>query len=308
MMPLTVLTWNTLAPVYFREGPRRGGTVEARLPAALFARHTRICEKLASSGADVLCLQEQWFEPKLLELYRAQLDDKAGFRFHSLQRTAWNRDGRSEDGVAVLTRRGLEVVLRHDIKFHDYDIPQDRVGVLLLLRDVRSGDANDGPLVAVLGTHLTYAHSEYEEHFRRAQIAACISAADLHVPRGVPLVVAGDLNGPSTDGVAQVLRKAGFRNAWEDFHGSPCQITHIDHRGDNFAADHVWVRGMLAPKAAMLLPPSVPDDRPMRRPTIGGAAALVQQSRERPLPQDDYDEWCELSDHRPLVVTLSVPE
>eukprot|EP00445_Apocalathium_hangoei_P018551 CAMPEP_0203902938 /NCGR_PEP_ID=MMETSP0359-20131031/44933_1 /ASSEMBLY_ACC=CAM_ASM_000338 /TAXON_ID=268821 /ORGANISM="Scrippsiella Hangoei, Strain SHTV-5" /LENGTH=87 /DNA_ID=CAMNT_0050826885 /DNA_START=46 /DNA_END=309 /DNA_ORIENTATION=- len=86
MLPLTILTWNTLAPVYFWQG--------------------------------------RW-RRELLELYESQLARGGGFRCESLQRTGLNCDGRSEDGVAIFSReRALEVLDRHDVKFHDYGIPQ----------------------------------------------------------------------------------------------------------------------------------------------------------------------------------------
>jgi len=314
-LPLSLLTWNTLAPVYFRG---RGDTVEAQFPERVLARHARICEALIDSNADVICLQEHWFDAELCRFYRKRLVQDAAFRYEALQRTAWNSDGRSEDGVAMFVRKGVEVVQRHDVRFHDYGIPQDRVALILVLRDARpaAGEARPrAPLLAVLCTHLTYPHSVHDERARLAQIGACIAAAQEKVPRGMPVVLAGDLNGPSVDGVSGVLRAAGFRNVWEEVHGRPCGVTHVDHRGANFASDHVWIRGGLSPTSAQLLPAAVPDTSALRRPAIGaaadcsldGAGEEKQEDEEAARPRS-FDAWCDLSDHRPLLVSLAWPE
>merc|ERR1712014_227302 len=105
-------------------------------------------------------------------------------------------------------------------------------------------------------------------------------------------------NGPSTDSVAHRLTRAGFRNVWEEIHGRPCGVTHVDHRGHNFASDHVWVRGSVAPCGATLLPEGVPDDRLLRRPTLGGAAAILQRDVRKeevdltPKMEREFEEWC----------------
>jgi len=289
-----LLTWNTLAPVYFRED--RGYGVEADQPGAFLTRNTKICAAIAEAAADIVCLQEHWFEPMFTKLYKERLGE-LGYRYEALRRTAWNCDGRTEDGVAVLVReRTFKVLERHDIWFQDYGIPQDRVALLLTLSNACVG--REVPELAVLCTHLTYPHSRYDVESRNAQICACLRAAERQLPQGTPLVVAGDLNGPSSDSVSALLRRAGFQNAWDVFHGRPCRVTHTDHRRNNFASDHVWLRGPLAARGAALLPDGTPDNTPLQRPTIGAVASGSA-------PPGTFAEWCELSDHRPLVVALS---
>lgn len=313
VQPLTILTWNTLAPVYFRQERFRGGLTEADSEDTFIQRHTKICEVLSRSSADIICLQEYWFAPKMRNLYGARLSHCSGFRSAELQRTGMNCDGRSEDGVAVFWRDSVELLERIDVKFHDYGIAQDRVALLLLLACRRPAGggaavASGAPRrLALLCTHLTYPHSRCDVAARHAQMAACLDAVRRHVAPGLPLVVAGDLNGPSEDGVSECLRRAGFQNVWEEVHGRPCCSTHIDHRGDSFASDHVWVRGPLVPHFASLLPEGFPDNREMKRPVVGagrGGRLPFAAGSSEGTEDEVWDAWCQLSDHRPLVVGI----
>merc|ERR1712062_514637 len=111
----------------------------------------------------------------------------------------------------------------------------------------------------------------------------------------VPVIIAGDLNGPAADPVGRQLQAAGFHNAWELVHSRPCQVTHTDHRGGSFASDHIWLRGAVLPSTMHLLPRGIPDGTPMARPTIGGCAKARARDGDA-----NFDLWCELSDHRPL--------
>jgi len=291
--PLTLLTWNALAPVYFRDG----SDVEADDTPAYVARNARICEAICAVNADVVCLQEFWFDPGIIKMYQDKLGAK-GYHYEALRRTSFNCDGRSEDGVAVFVlQSSLKDVKRYDVRFQDYGIPQDRVALLLTLQDVRLD--NSASQLAVLCTHLTFPHSRYDMQARAAQIQACLDGVRRGVASKVPTIIAGDLNGPSDDVVGSHLREAGFNNVWDIIHRKPCKITHQDHRGRNFASDHVWFLGTLQPKTATLLPDALPDDRPLLRPTVGGAQVGSG------LPQT-FEDWCELSDHRPVLVSFSI--
>lgn len=301
---ISVLSWNTLAPVYFREaasrsGRRARGATEADQPKAFVARHRQICCALAASSADIICLQEHWFSPQLVDLYKDHLGSQ-GYRYEALQRTAWNCDGRSEDGVALLVKSAsFEIESRHDVCFHDYGIPQDRVALILSLRDTRDGQSGpESRRLAVLCTHLTYPHSTYDEEAREAQISACLDALR-HLPEGTPVIVAGDLNGPASDNVGRRLLAQGLQCAWSDVHGRLCEITHLDHRGRHFASDHVWSRGPLAAERAVLLPECAPDSARLTRPAIGAV-----HSDTDPTVLEDFGQ---LSDHRPLLVSFSWP-
>eukprot|EP00933_Yihiella_yeosuensis_P073276 TRINITY_DN81916_c0_g1_i1.p1 TRINITY_DN81916_c0_g1~~TRINITY_DN81916_c0_g1_i1.p1 ORF type:complete len:322 (-),score=43.82 TRINITY_DN81916_c0_g1_i1:186-1151(-) len=297
----TILTWNTLAPVYFRKASSNGlEEVEAQMPDFCRGRTKRICSVLASVKADIVCLQEHWFNEEQQEFYK-DLCESYGYHYESLQRSGSNWEGRSQDGVAILVRReALQVERRQDVKFHSYGIPQDRVALLLQLswRNPSQNSMKADIRLAILCTHLTFPHSAYDESFRRAQIEACVHAAEEFAPPGMPLVIAGDLNGPSTDPVAQVLELKGFRSAWDSIHGKPCQVTHCDHRGRQFASDHIWARGALTPVLAKLFPSDISDAEALTRPQLGAAFA----GPDVPVSLED---WCQLSDHRPMIAELA---
>ena len=59
--PLKVLTFNILAPCYFRSG----GVYESSNPDAAAFRHRSIIRVLREQRADVCCLQEFWFDDAL---------------------------------------------------------------------------------------------------------------------------------------------------------------------------------------------------------------------------------------------------
>ncbi|CAE7850195.1 unnamed protein product [Symbiodinium microadriaticum] len=239
--------------------------------------------------------EEHWFDPEHQKVYE-ELAQKHGYRYESLQRSGWNCDGPSEDGIAILVKsETFDVVERHDVHFHAYGIPQDRVALLLCLSD-RRRPRGVAPL-GVMCTHLTFPHSHYDERARQAQILACLDACERHTPPGTPFVFAGDFNGPSDDAVSERLKKAHFQNAWDELFGSPCRVTHCDHRGNQFASDHVWLRGDLQPLSSKLLPEGTSDDTAMLRPRVGRA-------REGPELPSSFADWCHLSDHRPLVSEL----
>merc|ERR1712048_97158 len=186
-----------------------------------------------------------------------------GYVYQALQRTAWNSAGRSQDGVAVMFRDEMfKLISQHKVCFQEFGIPQDRVALLVTLADARKqieGERTEMQSLSVLCTHLTYPHSLYDEEARLDQVRVCIGATERFVPRGAPLIVVGDLNGPSNDVVGQQLQQAGLANGWEVVHGKPCRTTHQDHRGREFASDHVWYRGPIKPTAAELVPKGVPD-------------------------------------------------
>lgn len=264
------------------------------------ARTAQILDAISQADADIVCLQEHWFEAKSVKMYE-DWARSAGYRYETLRRTSWNSQGRSQDGLAILVReQALQVVTRFDVCFQDYGIPQDRVALLLTLQAAPKRNNPDAvqPAVSVLCTHLTYPHSAYDVEDRQQQIQVCLHAVRNRVPEGAPLIVVGDLNGPSNDVVGSELRQAGFVNAWDTLHGRQCRITHQDHRGQQFASDHVWYTGALNAKLVELLPRGVSDAEHLHRPTIGAAM-------QRSGPPATLDEWCTLSDHRPLMVTFS---
>lgn len=316
--PLRVLTWNTLAPCYFRQG----GRVEASEPSTFLARHEHIVRVIADVGADIVCLQEFWFDDVLMRLYQNTLESQ--YDILTLQRSGSNWEGRSEDGVAILLRRESVVLeRRRDVLFQNHGIPQDRVALLAIVRVVRpSSGGEEGHCTSsdvvdtvnaglgILCTHLTFPHSPYDERSRAHQIGACLAAINAEPelrasddgPMGLPVILCGDLNGPCTDRVGQALRGAGFFSAWEHIHGPEGPITHVDHRGQQMTSDHLYLRGSkLEPRVAELLPTAVPGCAELPRPVIG---RLRSNRASDPRCEDAGVEWSDLSDHRAFSILL----
>ena len=303
---LRVLTWNILAPCYFRDSLGR----ESSVAGAFEARNARILAALRKTSADLICLQEFWFDERLLALYRRGLPHHQPFM---LQRTAFNRDGCSEDGVAILvdTRR-FRVLLREDILFQDHGIPQDRVALCVVVQPL--SQPLEGVAVALVTTHLTFPHGAHDLRAREAQVRAMLRSARRAVlawrPQGpeVPLVVTGDLNGGVGDAVARALRDAGLARSFDLVHGRPSGATHVDHRGRHHAADHIWqpaaeegAATQLVVDEVALLPRTTPDGTPCIRPRLDRAHI---EEEEETRPPEEFEEWCKLSDHRPLLATL----
>mmetsp|Transcript_62254 Transcript_62254/g.131599 ORF Transcript_62254/g.131599 Transcript_62254/m.131599 type:complete len:339 (-) Transcript_62254:13-1029(-) len=303
----SLLSWNVLAPIYFRKGPSRSSPSEAQFPELFYKRHGQILEVLGSVDPGIICLQEHWFAQQILDLYEDKLCRQLGHAAHLLQRSDICWAGRSQDGVATFTRdRSWEVVDEHKVEFYHYGLPQDRVALVLILAergDEKENNTESQRRLAVLCTHLTYPHSRHDMVARSKQMSACLAAIERFVPAGVPTIIVGDLNGPSTDEVARHLRHAGYRNAWEELHGRPCGVTHVDHRGNNFASDHIWIRGNIRPVEARLLPDSASDECQMVRPTVGAAAHLGPRDVASKAWGMGHclDNWCQLSDHRPVL-------
>merc|ERR1712224_465984 len=142
--------------------------------------------EISSMDADVICLQEHWFDNRAVKMYK-DWAKAHGYRYEALQRTAWNCTGNTEDGVAILVReRALDITDRFDVCFQDYDIPQDRVALLLMLQSVSRAENGDSAArnLAVLCTHLTYPHSRYDVESRRQQMEVCLEALQQRVPTG----------------------------------------------------------------------------------------------------------------------------
>ena len=312
-----LLTWNVLAPCYFRDSLG----AESQLEGAASRRHMRILAAVLALAADCVCLQEYWFDAALDALYRRQLLGR--YSLYTLQRTGQNCEGRSEDGVAIaIAKERYRVLLRRDVKFREHGIAQDRVALCVVVQPLTQ--PLSAPAITVVTTHLTFAHHVYDEQARQMQIAACVRAVDEALAawrphQSVPVILAGDLNGGGDDEVACALRRAGFARCFDGCHGRPVRTTHADHRGRAHAADHIWVRQpagagiVLSIRDVSLIPRATPDGAVLVRPVLDRCAMRKKEERLEQEDEEDrkapapiaFEEWCALSDHRPLVATFS---
>lgn len=126
---LSLMTFNVLAPCYFRHG----GLLESADRAAFLARAQAAIRTIQRARADVVCLQEFWFEREYERAFRAAFRDS--HYVHALK-----RPGKKEDGLAVLVRkRKLDIHHVQDIQFHRG--AGDRVALLTHLATKWNRDA-----------------------------------------------------------------------------------------------------------------------------------------------------------------------
>ena len=54
--------------------------------------------------------------------------------------------------------------------------------------------------------------------------------------------IMGDFNGPPNTGTYNLLADASFTSAHSTLHGLEPQVTHRDHRGNEFTADYIFYK------------------------------------------------------------------
>ena len=56
------------------------------------------------------------------------------------------------------------------------------------------------------------------------------------------MFIMGDFNGPPNTGTYNLLTSASFTSAHSTLHGLEPQVTHRDHRGNEFTADYIFYK------------------------------------------------------------------
>ena len=214
MEALTLMSWNLLAPPYVRSGE-----------ADWRARAARQLDEVAAAAPDVLCLQEFWH--KSAE-HTAMWENFA--RAHAYHLLVSPRPGGKEDGCAMLLRGDAADVRVSALHFGDWG---NRVVQV----------AEFGPIgrrLVLLNSHLTFPHAS--AHDRPMRFHQGRKLGEYARALRTPCVVVGDLNGDEDDAAVGVLRarggltpmppplSGGGTNGW---------VSHVSHRGDEMACDHV---------------------------------------------------------------------
>jgi endonuclease/exonuclease/phosphatase family metal-dependent hydrolase len=227
--------------------------------------------------ADVLALQEIGGEPFLAELQRDLRSDGLDYA-HTAVLTAIDPDRK----IAVLSRRGLSRVVRHDDLGFKYFGETDRVKRGLL--EVRVAAA--GGEVTIFVVHLKSRYTERADDPAAAlQRAGEATAARDRVlaqfpePATAQFMILGDFNdGRSSRPVRAMLSRGRTTIAeWLPAADSRGEVwSHFFRRDDSYSrVDHVLVSPGLLPR-------------------VRGAAARIHDSAE----------VASASDHRPLVVVI----
>lgn len=252
------------------------------------SQHIRVCKAIAASTAEVVCLQGFGCDRVVMD----QLDT-LGFEYHEIP----FRRG-SRDGVMVLWRtNSIRLSLRGELGGHGA-----RCGALLMvLRDTRASEY--GPRLAIMCTSIPNGSNQSVERDQLIRLREALEAMTtnlIHIPN-VPVLFCGSFGNSMDPNVMGLMKEFGFQLVWELLHDEPCRVTHTNSRGENYASDHMWIRGRLDPKTLVLLPENVSDDAKLHHPQ---PTEIVSADG---LPSS-FEDWCELSDHRPLLGSFKWPE
>jgi endonuclease/exonuclease/phosphatase family metal-dependent hydrolase len=253
VQPVSVASWNVLAPCYRRLPVRNSIGRRLRESHAEHAWRDRaedtltfLRQRLLSSplpsysvsvggvtplsapvppaspppgeGVGIIGLQEFWLDAA----YRAPFDSAfsaAGYRTFTLKRTAEGK----HDAVALLVRSdGFSVRARCDVQLLS---DGDRVALLLHLVQ-----RSTGLHVVVANTHLTFPHTPYDSEQQLREVRALLRATDRFCEQqGVPAdslrVVMGDFNVSQQSAACALLQQAGYSAAFlmePPVNGQPC--------------------------------------------------------------------------------------
>ncbi|EGD77702.1 hypothetical protein PTSG_08794 [Salpingoeca rosetta] len=304
---LRIATFNVLAPCYKRLPSTQ--LRESDFPSLYRPRNAAILRMLREQrDLDVIALQEFWFHHDVQSMYMAALG--SGYHVHCLQRPK----GR-DDGVVVFVRNHIQVVGTRRLHFDDSGM---RVALLLHLR-VRGStptpiapylirgthaealdNTNDADIAAVphqpcpagdgsvdlilANTHFSFPHTqqEHEARLQQARVLAT-SVQDFAREQGVGTsVLTGDFNGNVNSRSCAHLISCGYESLFHAVHDRELSVTHRTHKGEDVGVDFVFMRS---------------DDGAF---TSDAAYALPQLYPDQAWPED-FD----LSDHRPVVVSLT---
>ncbi|TDH66327.1 hypothetical protein CCR75_006814 [Bremia lactucae] len=313
--PLSVMTFNLLAPCYFQHG----GRLESDDPASFLSRSQASICAIKREQCDIICLQEFWFESEYQHAFRH------AFQPTHLVHTA-KRPGDKEDGLAIFVdKRKLEV---HSVENVDL-IEEAGDRVALLLHVATKWNSETTPLAQrsflVVNSHLTFPHSDMYTSLRLNQINRVLSAVRKFVARrelrNVPVLLCGDFN-DYNDPVYRLVTKHGFASIFAYLHGREAQITHCNHNNMEVSVDFIFGARLnnaqddtfvkekpslqLHPVDCHLVPRQLPDVARLKRPQFGHDWCKVQS----PMLLQDVDSlidyWRLVSDHRPLVAKFNI--
>jgi len=165
-MALTLLTWNILAPCYYKLGTVEYGRkvkVEAQLRTAWERRLSQQLAVMKELAPDVIALQEVWFKPDVFARIREALGSAYGM--YPIRRTMGK-----DDGVALLVKRDTwSVEEARPVEFADAG---NRVMMMAHLQAAGCESSTAAPSVIVGTTHFTYPHGSDDTRLRLAQAHA----------------------------------------------------------------------------------------------------------------------------------------
>lgn len=302
--PLSVLSFNILAPPYNRireardPNEERRAQYESHYPEMFLQRQKKCLDLICESRADVICLQEFWFdrEKKVKNLFSEHLGNDYAF-------VGEKRTGRKPDGLLTLAKRS---------RFHIGDVRTEAMGVnnrvalLTSLQPTFAGDRADKPEqpIVFVNTHLSYHHgTEWDEKHRVLEAQEVLKFIQEYLDSKYaecgstpPVLLCGDFNGYE-DEVDELFRAGKFSRVAPR---GPV-VSHLTHTGDLLTADQIWYRegNFLQGKSSV----DIPENVKLKVDLNHVNSKLLPCN----LPQNEWPrEFTQVSDHRPVLCDFEV--
>ncbi|CAH0474916.1 unnamed protein product [Peronospora belbahrii] len=334
---LSLMTFNLLAPCYFRHG----GRVESTDKKSFLSRAQAAIDAIKREQCDIICLQEFWFN------HEYQCAFRQAFETTHYVHTAKRPGNNKEDGLAMfVNRRKYEL---HYVENVDLvDDAGDRVALLMHMATKWNRDSARLPQRSfiVVNSHLTFPHSHMYASLRLNQIDRVLAAVRKYVARqelyDVPVLLCGDFN-DYDDPVYRLVTRNGFASIFAHLHGREARITHCNHNNREVGVDFIFgarlqsvadvgetsatstlrrhaelslsdddqprigePRLQLQPMGCHLVPRGLPDVVRLKRPQFGHDWDHVKSPVLLSDEEQLVDYWRMVSDHRPLVATFGM--
>lgn len=315
---LSLMTFNLLAPCYFRHG----GQLESSDATSFLSRAQAAICAIKREQCDVICLQEFWFDRAYQRAF-----------YHAFHRThhvhTVKRPGAKQDGLAAFVdKRKLEVHYAESVDL--VEEAGDRVA--LLLHVATKWNRETAPLdqrsFLVVNSHLTFPHGDMYASLRLNEINRVLLAVRKYVARkellNVPVLLCGDFN-DYNDPVYRLVTRHKFSSIFARLHGREARITHCNHNNREVSVDFIFGSRLengqvitddgslrekptlqLQPVDCHLVPRQLPDVARLKRPHFGHDWRTVQSPALLKEEKDLVDYWRMVSDHRPLVARFDV--
>eukprot|EP00276_Gloeochaete_wittrockiana_P009384 CAMPEP_0184657820 /NCGR_PEP_ID=MMETSP0308-20130426/21913_1 /TAXON_ID=38269 /ORGANISM="Gloeochaete witrockiana, Strain SAG 46.84" /LENGTH=324 /DNA_ID=CAMNT_0027096129 /DNA_START=50 /DNA_END=1027 /DNA_ORIENTATION=+ len=265
-LSMKLMTFNLLAPCYKRV-PTYGGTemskwVEAdgKFEALRMMRYEKLLDLLRESNADIIFLQEFWFQERIQKMFENYLR-KYTFYYHK-------RPKNKADGLCTLVSSSLRVTDVQNITFH----VGDRVAILLRVEQANpqeGGCSDEGVSVLAGNVHLTFPHDSFYRDRRLNEIQAVTTFVDQYIAREnlhhLPVLLGGDFN-DADDAVCRWMSENRYVSSFHTVHQREPGVTHMNHLEQEVSVDYIFFREPLVnsgwclrPSDAHLLPRELPD-------------------------------------------------
>lgn len=168
---ISLMTFNILAPCYFRHG----GLVESEYEHLYVARAQELVQFIQKQCCDVICLQEYWFNQSYQNIFHSAFQ-------HSHTIHTIKRPGIKQDGLAILVNKQ-----KLKINFVNPIQAGDRVAMMMHLTMKPLHQS-----FLLINSHLTFPHGHEYKQTRLSQIQLVLNSIqgykDQHNLQEMPVV------------------------------------------------------------------------------------------------------------------------